>query len=137
MEHLKVILLNRANRVIGISDISTRGVSGIVADPKVIFGCGLKANASSLILAQNHPSGNLNPSYQEISLTNQPVETSRLIPAAIRTGSYDHYSIWLLFFCKPGACVAPGFVYKTQIMNYLIQILVDLIHVHIWIIFFI
>jgi DNA repair protein RadC len=43
VEHFKVMLLNRANWVIGISDISTGGVSGTVADPKVIFVIALKA----------------------------------------------------------------------------------------------
>ena len=65
------MLLNRANRVIGISDISSGGVAGTVADPKVIFVIALKANASSIILTHNHPSGNLNLSQQDISLTNR------------------------------------------------------------------
>ena len=72
VEHFKVMLLNRANRVIGISDISTGGVSGTVADSKVIFVIALKANASSIILAHNYPSGNLNPSQQDISHSRQP-----------------------------------------------------------------
>jgi len=45
------MLLNRANKVLGIMDVSTGGVAGTVADPKVIFSAALKANASVIILS--------------------------------------------------------------------------------------
>ena len=51
IEQFKVMMLNRANKVIGLVDISTGGFAGTVADPKVIFAAALKAGASSLILA--------------------------------------------------------------------------------------
>ncbi len=69
VEEFKVMLLNRTNRVIGIVSISAGGISGTVADPKLIFAAGLKACTSSIILAHNHPSGNLNPSQADINLT--------------------------------------------------------------------
>ena len=69
VEEFKVMLLNRANRVIGIVSISAGGISGTVADPKLIFAAGLKACASSVIIAHNHPSGNLNSSQADIKLT--------------------------------------------------------------------
>jgi len=56
------MLLNRGNRVLGIVDISTGGIAGTLADPKLIFATALKAGASSIILAHNHPSGQLTPS---------------------------------------------------------------------------
>ena len=68
-ETFKILLLNRANRVLGATTIGTGGISGVVADPKRIFQTALKANASSIILAHNHPSGNLNASQQDIALT--------------------------------------------------------------------
>lgn len=71
VEQFKIMLLNRAQKVLGIVDISTGGVTGTVADPKVIFGAALKANACSIILSHNHPSGNLKPSQADISLTNK------------------------------------------------------------------
>ncbi len=55
IEQFKVLLLNRASRVLGIFEASTGGVSGTVADPKTIFAAALKANASSIILSHNHP----------------------------------------------------------------------------------
>lgn len=50
-------------------EISTGGVSDIVADPKVIFAGALKACANGMILAHNHPSGNLQPSQADMDLT--------------------------------------------------------------------
>ncbi len=69
IEQFKVILLNRANKVLGIVEISTGGVRGTVADPKVILGAALKAAASGFIMAHNHPSGNLTPSQTDTDLT--------------------------------------------------------------------
>lgn len=62
VEQFKVMLLNRANKVLGIYELSTGGVAGTVADPKLIFAAALKACASSIVLCHNHPSGNLKPS---------------------------------------------------------------------------
>ena len=65
----KVMLLNRANRVLGLIDISLGGTAGTIADPKVIFAAAIKSNASGIILIHNHPSGNLKPSQQDLNLT--------------------------------------------------------------------
>lgn len=69
LEQFKILLLNRANKVIGIFQVSSGGVAGTVADAKLIFSTALKACASSIILSHNHPSGNLQPSSQDIELT--------------------------------------------------------------------
>ncbi len=69
IEEFKIILLNRANRVLGIVPISVGGTAGTIADPKVIFVSALKCNAASIILVHNHPSGNLKPSHADIELT--------------------------------------------------------------------
>jgi len=78
-ESFAVLLLNRANHVLGINWISNGGLSGTVADPKMIFQAALKANASSIILAHNHPSGNLKPSDMDISLTKKLVKASQVL----------------------------------------------------------
>jgi len=62
VEQFAILLLNRANKVLGVYIVSSGGVTGTVADPKQIFTAALKANACSLVLSHNHPSGNLNPS---------------------------------------------------------------------------
>ena len=68
-ETFKVILLNRASKVIGVKTISTGGITGTVADPKLIFQTALLCHAVSIILAHNHPSGNKRPSEADIKLT--------------------------------------------------------------------
>lgn len=83
VEQFKIMLLNRANRVLGIVDISTGGQSGTVADPKVIFGAALKAAAASIILAHNHPSGNLKPSQSDISLTHKIAAAGSFLDIAV------------------------------------------------------
>ena len=69
IEEFYVLFLNRANKAIGYSRISIGGTSGTVVDPKVIYQIALKGNVSSLVLAHNHPSGNLQPSESDIKLT--------------------------------------------------------------------
>jgi DNA repair protein RadC len=69
IEEFLILCLNRANKVLGYAKISQGGLSGTVADPKVIFQVALKANASSVILCHNHPSGNTKPSDNDIQLT--------------------------------------------------------------------
>ena len=79
VEQFKVVLLNRANKVLGILEVSTGGVSGTVADPKVIFVAAIKANASSFLVAHNHPSGNLSPSQADIDLTRKLRDGGKLL----------------------------------------------------------
>lgn len=73
------IYLNRANNIQGFAVISIGGVSGTIADPKVIFQHALLCNASSLIMVHNHPSGNLNPSSADIHLTKKIKEAGKLL----------------------------------------------------------
>jgi DNA repair protein RadC len=79
LEQFKIILLDRRNSCIGISDISTGGVAGCLVDPKIVFSTALKARASSIVLSHNHPSGNLTPSNQDIALTRKFVEAGKLL----------------------------------------------------------
>lgn len=71
IEEFKILLLNTANKVIGCLGISRGGFRGTIADPRVIFAAALTGCASSIVLAHNHPSGNLKPSDQDIFLTNK------------------------------------------------------------------
>ena len=79
IEQFKVMLLNRAHKVLGIFDVSTGGVSGTVADPKIIFAAAIKANASGIIVAHNHPSGNLSASQADIDLTKRVKEGGKVL----------------------------------------------------------
>jgi DNA repair protein RadC len=78
-EEFWTILLNRANRLIKKEQVSSGGISGTVADPKVIFKSALDHYASSIILIHNHPSGNLKPSQADINLTNKMKEAGKLL----------------------------------------------------------
>ena len=68
-EQFKVMLLNRTNRVLGIVEISSGGMTGTIADPKLVFAVALKSGACSVILAHNHPSCQLKASEADIALT--------------------------------------------------------------------
>ena len=69
VEQFNVLLLSRGNKILGIFRASTGGITGTVADPRLIFAAAIKANAVSIILAHNHPSGNVKPSRSDEDLT--------------------------------------------------------------------
>ena len=83
IEQFKILLLNRANKVLGICELSSGGISGTVADPKMIFIAALKAAASNIILSHNHPSGNLKPSRADIELTRKIKEVGQLLEITV------------------------------------------------------
>jgi DNA repair protein RadC len=70
-EECKLMLLNRANKVLGIAQISQGGISGTVTDVRIILQYALKANASGIILCHNHPSGNTEPSESDLRITSK------------------------------------------------------------------
>ncbi len=63
--------LNRSNRVIGVYHMSTGGITGTVVDIRLLLSVALKTAATGIILAHNHPSGNLKPSEADKELTNK------------------------------------------------------------------
>lgn len=82
-EEFWVILLNRANRVIRKKRVSEGGVSGTVADPKIIFKLAVDELASGIIVVHNHPSGNLKPSESDINLTKKIKEAGKVLEIAM------------------------------------------------------
>lgn len=82
-EEMRIMLLNRANKVLGVFLVSVGGFAGTICDPKVVFQAALKANASSIILAHNHPSGNLKPSDADLKLTEKLKKGGLLLDIAI------------------------------------------------------
>ena len=79
VEQFKAMFTNRANKVLGILNVSTGGVTGTVADPRVIFVAAIKAGATGLIVAHNHPSGNLIASQSDIELTRRLKEAGKVL----------------------------------------------------------
>jgi DNA repair protein RadC len=68
-EEFKVLLLNRNNKVLGVFNASSGGITGTVADPKLILLAAVKSGACHLVIAHNHPSGEPKPSRADIELT--------------------------------------------------------------------
>jgi len=68
-EHFFVAYLNRFNRVLGVLHLSSGGITGTIADIRLIFGTALKAAASGIIISHNHPSGNLKVSERDRDTT--------------------------------------------------------------------
>lgn len=85
-EEFKVLLLNRAMNIIGIYNLSKGGSAGTVVDIKLLFAVALKCNASAIIVAHNHPSGNLTPSEQDVKITQKIKEAGQLMEIKL----FDH-----------------------------------------------
>ena len=82
-EEFWIVLLNRANFVLKKQSISSGGISGTVADPKLIFKLALDEKASGIILVHNHPSGNRQPSEADLRLTQKLRKSGELLEIAI------------------------------------------------------
>lgn len=95
-EELKVIVLNRANIVLGIYEMSRGGISGTVVDIKIILGVALKCNASAIILVHNHPSGKLEASSADKAITKRLKEACNLLELVLLDhliiSRYGYYS---------------------------------------------
>lgn len=78
-EEFYCVYLDRANNLLAIRQISIGGLEGTYVDAKVIYKHGLDLSAASLILAHNHPSGNLKPSHNDIQLTKRIREFGTMI----------------------------------------------------------
>ena len=76
-EVFAVIFLNRANKINHFEIVSAGGITGTVADPRVILKKALEENAISIILCHNHPSGSLKPSRADEELTTKIKEAAK------------------------------------------------------------
>ena len=76
-EVFAVIFLNQANKINHFYIISEGGITGTVADPRIILKLALQHEAVSLVLCHNHPSGNLRPSRADEALTNKIKEAAK------------------------------------------------------------
>jgi DNA repair protein RadC len=82
-EEFWILMLNRANRVIGRGRVSQGGVSGTSVDPKMVFSEPVKNLSSSVILFHNHPSGNLQASQADLNLTQKLVKAGEALEIAV------------------------------------------------------
>lgn len=82
-ESFYIILLNRANKVVGWKKISDGGIHGTFADIRIILQTAILCNCSALILCHNHPSGKKTPSDADISLTKNIKEAAKLVEISV------------------------------------------------------
>ena len=68
-EVFAVVFLNRANKIISFQIVSSGGLTGTIADPRVILKKAIEEEATAIVLSHNHPSGNLRPSRADEDLT--------------------------------------------------------------------
>lgn len=95
-EEFVLLLLNRANKCLGYIKMSQGGICGTVVDSKLILGIALKSAATGIIISHNHPSGNAQPSMEDIKLTKRLNECCRLfgiqlLDHVIISGDTEHY----------------------------------------------
>ena len=77
-ETFKVLLLNNANKVKGVYQVSSGGLTGTLVDIRLLFAVILKSLSTTIILAHNHPAGTLSPSEGDIQLTKRIKKAGRL-----------------------------------------------------------
>ena len=82
-EEFWIMLLNRANKVMETLPISSGGLTGTVADVRMIFEHAIKSRATSIMLCHNHPSGNLSPSQLDIDLTKKLVKAGETLDVKV------------------------------------------------------
>ena len=78
-EYFKVLFLNQASQVLGYTLISEGGITETYADVRVIMQAALLTNSVAIILAHNHPSGNLKPSRQDMEITKQVKDAAQIM----------------------------------------------------------
>lgn len=78
-EEMKVLFLNRANHVLAFLSLCAGGMTGTVADIRLIMIAALRTGAHAILLCHNHPSGNLQPSKADMQLTQQIKDAARLL----------------------------------------------------------
>ncbi len=77
------LFLNRANKVLGYFLVSVGGISGTVVDPRCVYQAALKASATGILLAHNHPSGNPQPSDADLELTRKLKDAGKILEITV------------------------------------------------------
>ena len=95
-EHFKLIVLNTRNKIIGISNISMGTLNTSLVHPREVFKNAIMHNASSVVLAHNHPSGDTEPSENDLTITRRLVEAGKILGIEV----LDHIIIGRNSFCS-------------------------------------
>lgn len=78
-EEMIVLYFNRPGKLLGVYKIAEGGTASVIGDVKIIFGVALKIAASNIIIAHNHPSGNIKPSDADIRFTSKIAQAAELL----------------------------------------------------------
>ena len=78
-EHFKLILLNPRNKIIGISTISIGTLNASLVHPREVFKDAIAHSAASVVLAHNHPSGDPEPSEDDLTITKRLIEAGKIL----------------------------------------------------------
>ncbi len=78
-EHFKLILLNTRNKIIGLSTVSIGTLNASLVHPREVFKDAIRHSASSVVVAHNHPSGNPEPSDEDVKITRRLVESGKIL----------------------------------------------------------
>ena len=78
-EEFWAIFLNQNNRVLGKSQLSSGGINQSVVDVRILFKAAIDQFATALVIAHNHPSGNLKPSTEDVKITKQIAEAGKIL----------------------------------------------------------
>jgi DNA repair protein RadC len=82
-ESFIALYLNRANNTLGWLKVSQGGITGTVADTRIILATALKIAATGIIISHNHPSGQLNPSDADIELTKKLKQSAAIMDISV------------------------------------------------------
>ncbi|MDM1408247.1 JAB domain-containing protein [Myroides sp. DF42-4-2] len=83
LEQFKVLMLSNNNRVLGVLEISSGGITGTIVDIRLLFAALLKTKATACILVHNHPSGKLQPSEADKQITIKIKQASQILDIAL------------------------------------------------------
>lgn len=96
LEEFKILMLNKANRILGIFNVSAGGMDSTIVDIRLIMTTALLCNVKKMILAHNHPSGNLKPSAADLNITNRIKDAAALFNIEV----LDHLVLTADGFCS-------------------------------------
>ncbi len=78
-EHFKLLVLNTRNRIVAITNVSTGTLSSSLVHPREVFRDAIEHSGSSVVLAHNHPSGNPDPSEEDLRITRRLADAGKII----------------------------------------------------------
>lgn len=82
-EKFLVAYVNRKHKVIGINEVATGSIAGLAVSPREVFKGALLCQASAIVLVHNHPSGDPEPSREDIALTDKLIEGGKLLDVQV------------------------------------------------------